>query len=291
MSVINVLSEDKPDGLEMSMLPAIREIRQNGPGRLRRAALKALVHLAGERSLDPGDLAVLRRLIAIKQLRDRPQPLGACWDYWLAVRGGDQRGILRVLGLDRTTPATYPLGQVLIDHLAHGGPDDELTYRHVFVSPEVNGWTVVSGPSCDPERPEVGRWVRELSAVYGDAQAYYHGGQGDGDAWLVGVSGDIVRRVHTEDLGSSEGEPLPVERRILAELGLTGPPERLDDEGSDQHDFFFECTAPRVAQSLSFDPVWTGFPTDPEVRGRAVLAWPSTDDDVSVLTGCYGVYL
>lgn len=289
MSVIDVLNEDKPDGLEASMLPEIRRIRRSGPGRLRRAALKALVHLAGERSLDPADLTVLRRLIAIKQLRDRPRSLGACWDYWLAVRGGDQRGILRVLGLDRTTPATYALGQVLIDHLAHGGPDDERTYRHVFVSPEINGWTVVSGPTCDPELPQVEGWVRQLSAAHGDAQAYYYGSQGDGDAWLVGVRGEIIRRVLTEKPDDFEGRPLPIEEQILTEMGFTGPPEQLDDD--DQYEFFFECNAPRVARSLSFDPVWTGFPENPEVRGQALIAWPSSDDDVSVLTGCYGVHL
>jgi hypothetical protein len=286
MKVIDVLSQDEPDGLVVSMLPEIREIRRNGPGRLRRAALKAVVHLAGEQALDPADQAILRRLIEIKQVRDRPLSLAACWDYWLAVRGGDQEGILRVLGLDRTAPATYALGQVLIDHLAHGGPDDEHPYRHVFVSPRIDGWTVVSGPSCDPERPEVEGWVRELSAVHGDAQAYYFGSRNDGDAWLAGVGGRIVRRLHTADLAAAEGEPLPVERQILAELNLAGPPEHL---GDDRHDFFLECNAPRVAQSLSLDPVWTGFPESPEVSGRALIAWPSTEDDVSVLTCCYGI--
>jgi hypothetical protein len=290
VKVIDVLASDDPDRLELAMLPQILQIRRSGPGRLRRAALKAVVHLAGERSLDPADLAILRRLIAIKQMRDRPRPLAACWDHWLAVRGGDQAGILRVLGLDRTAPATYALGQVLIDHLSHGGPDDERTYRHVFVSPRIDGWTVVSGPSCDPERPQVEQWVRQLSAAHGDAQAYYFGRRGDGDAWLVGVAGKIVRRVHSATPEQAEGEPLPVERRILAGLALTGPPEHLDDDAG-RHAFFAACSAPVVARSLSLDPVWTGFPENPGVAGRALIAWPSSDDDVSVLTCCYGIDL
>jgi hypothetical protein len=288
-TVEDVLGRDAWRELDEAMLPEIRAIRRNGPGRLRRAALKALLQLGGERSLDPADLSVLRRLIAIKQPGDRPRSLSGCWDHWLAVRGGDQEGILRVLGLDRMALSTYAMGEVLNDHLGHGGAEEGRDYRHVFVSPEINGWTLVYGPSCDPDLPRVREWVSELSARYGDAQAYYYGSRGDGDSWLVGVSGEIVRWCSSLEPETATGEPLPVERLVMAELGLTGRPEDLDDEDGERTDFFFECNAPRVARELSVDAVWVDFPKDPVVSGRAVIAWPSADDDVSVFKGCYGV--
>jgi hypothetical protein len=177
-------------GLDASMLPGLRAIRRNGPARARRAALVALLHLGGETALDPADVAVLRRLIDLKLPNNRPHPLDGCFNAWPTVRGGDQQGIMQVLGLTRSVPATYGLGETLVAHLGHGGPDRSRTWRHVFISPRLNGWTVVSGPSCDPnDEPQIEGWVQQLSAVYGDAQTYFFESQGDGDAWLVGSRG------------------------------------------------------------------------------------------------------
>jgi hypothetical protein len=272
-------------GLDVSMLPALRAIRRTGPGRARRGALLALLHLGGEKALDPADLAALRRLITIKLPHDRPQPLDDSFCSWLTVRGGDQRGIMRVLGLNRSEPATYGLGDTLVSHLGHGGLE-----RHVFISPRLNGWTVVSGPSCSPYRqPQIEEWVQQLSLLYGEAQAYFFGSQSAADAWLVGSRGRIVRRFSYEEPETSTGDPLPIELRALERLGLTGPPERLDDDDSDDlNDFVGECGgAPQVAAELSIDPVWTGWPADLEVDGHPLIAWPESDDDISILRGCY----
>jgi hypothetical protein len=276
-------------GLDASMLPGLRAIRRDGPARARRGALLALLHLGGERALDPADLAVLQRLIGIKLPHDRPHSLDACFNAWLTVRGGDQQGIMRVLGLTRSAPATYGLGETMVDHLGHGGPDRSRTWRHVFISPRLNGWTVVSGPSCDPDKePLVEGWVQALSAVYGEAQAYFYGSQNEGDAWLVGLRGRILRRFSSEKPESSTGAPLPVERRALERLGFTGPPERLDGyDADDLWDFIAECGATQVAAELSIDPVWMGWPAELEVEGQPLIAWPESDDDVSVLRGCY----
>jgi hypothetical protein len=276
-------------GLDASMLPGLRVIRRDGPARARRAALLALLHLGGEKVLDPADLAVLRRLITVKLPYDRPHTLDGCFNAWLTVRGGDQQGIMRVLGLTRSVPATYGLGQTLVAHLGHGGPDRSRTWRHVFISPRLNGWTVVSGPSCDPDdEPQVEGWIQELSSVYGDAQAYFYGSQGDGDAWLVGSRGRIVRRFSSEKPETSTGEPLPIELRALKRLGFTGPPERLDADDTDElWDFVGECGAPQVAAELSIDPVRTGWPADLDVDGHSLIAWPESDDDVSILRDCY----
>ncbi|MGI5242071.1 hypothetical protein [Dactylosporangium sp. CA-139066] len=276
-------------GVDASMLPGLRVIRRRGPARARRAALLALLHLGGEKALEPADLAVLRRLIRIKMPSDRPHTLDGCFNAWLAVRGGDQQGIMRILGLSRSVPATYGLGETLVAHLGHGGPDRSRTWRHVFISPRLNGWTVVSGPSCDPDNePRVETWIQDLSSVYGDAQAYFYGSQGDGDAWLVGSRGRIVRRFSSEKPETASGEPLPIELRTLRRLGFTGPPERLDAENADDFwDFVGECGAPQVAAELSIDPVWTGWPADLDVDAHPLIAWPESDDEVSILRGCY----
>lgn len=81
--------------------------------------------------MDDRDLAALRRLVRIKAAYDRPAPFDACFNSWLTVRGGDQQGILRILGLTHAEPATYALGETLISHLAHGGPDENEDYDHV----------------------------------------------------------------------------------------------------------------------------------------------------------------
>lgn len=273
-------------GLDASLLPELRAIRREGPARARRPALLALLHLGGERALDPADLAVLRRLIEMRLPYDRPHTIDGCFNAWLTVRGGDQREIMQVLGLTRSAPATYGLGEALVAHLGHGGPDGSRTWRHVFISPWLNGWTVVSGPSCDPnDEPRVEEWVRELSSRYGDAQAYFYGSQGDGDAWLVGSRGQIVRRFSSEKPETSAGEPLPIEQRTLARLGLTSPPEWLD--GGELWDFVGECGAPQVAANMSIDPVSTGWPDDLHIHGQPLVAWPESDDDVSILRDCY----
>ncbi|MGC5287871.1 hypothetical protein [Micromonospora sp. DT231] len=289
MNLVDLLTDaaDKGfGGLDAAMLPELRAIRRDGPAPARRPALLALLHLGGELALDPADLAVLRRLIAIKLPHDRPYSIDGCFNSWLTVRGGDQQEIMRVLGLTRSAPATYGLGETLVAHLGHGGPDRSRTWRHVFISPMLNGWTVVSGPSCGPDDdPQVEGWVQELSSRYGDAQAYFYGSQGDGDAWLVGSRGQIVRRFSSAKPETSKGKPLPIEQRALARLGRTGPPERLDAD--ELWDFVGECAAPQVAAELSIDPVFTGWPDDLDVHGQPLVAWPESDDDVSILRDCY----
>jgi hypothetical protein len=75
------------------------------------------------------------------------------------------------------------VGETLVCHLPHGGPDRREDFAHVFISPQLNGWTVVRGPSCDPDRcSQVARWAGRLSRQYGSAQVYFFGSQGDGDA-------------------------------------------------------------------------------------------------------------
>lgn len=270
------------------VVPVLQAIRRHGPGVARRGALLALVHLHGEAGVDAEDLAVVRRMIRIKAAHDVPYAFDACFNSWLAVRGGDQRGIMAVLGLADAAPATYPLGETLVCHLSHGGPDRREDFAHVFISPQLNGWTVVRGPSCDPDRPQVVGWVERLSREYGRAQAYFFGSQDDGDAWLVAEAGMITRRYSSRQPGISLGEPLPVERRWLEQHGLSAPPERLHGDEAFA-DWALDCCAPAVAADLSIDPVWTGWQDQVQVEGQALIARTDAGRHQSALRGCHTV--
>jgi hypothetical protein len=270
-----------------SVLPALHAIRRHGPGAARRGALLALVHLRGEAELDVQDLSVLRRLIRIKAARDVPYAFDACFNSWLTVRGGDQRGIMRVLGLTDSVPASYALGETLVCHLSQGGPDGQENFAHVFISPQLNGWTVVRGPSCDPDGcPQAASWAGRLSQEYGRAQAYFFGSQNDGDAWLVAEAGRIVRRYSNNQPETSLGDPLPIERRWLDHHGLSAPPEQLQDDEAFL-EWALNCSAPAVAADLSIDPVWTGWPDEVQVQGHALIARTGAGAHQSVLRGCH----
>ena len=137
----------------------------------------------------------------------------------------------------------------------------------MFISPQLNGWTVIRGPSCDPDRPQVAGWTEQLSRQYGRAKAYFFGSQDDGDAWLVAEAGTITRRYNSRQPGTSLGEPLPIERRWLDHHGLSGPPERLRGDEAFAG-WALDCCAPAVAADLSIDPVWTGWPDYVQVGDR-----------------------
>jgi len=95
-----------------AIIPQLRALRRHRHSTARRGALLALLHLGGEAALEQADLAALLRLVRIKATRDAPYAFDACFNSWLAVRGGDQRGIMRALGLTDPVPAAYPLGEI-----------------------------------------------------------------------------------------------------------------------------------------------------------------------------------
>ncbi|MCX5091718.1 HEAT repeat domain-containing protein [Streptomyces sp. NBC_00365] len=162
------------------VIPLLRRVRERGPGRQRARALTVLAELGGEPALSRADTAAVERLIRIKLPDDRPEPLWACWNYWMAVPGGDQAGIMRTLGLTDPRPVTFALGNDIVDADGHGCDTNEHTgYERVFVTPELDGWTLVLGAWCDPHgqerREDVLRLCTELSARYGRAQKNVHG--------------------------------------------------------------------------------------------------------------------
>jgi len=255
---------------------ALRRIRREGPGRLRAVALEALAHVAGEAGLPAADIATIERLIGIKTPADPARSIDACWNRWICIPGGDQAAIIEELALTGSRPVTFALGASVIEGQTHGGECDL-----VFVTPQINGWTAVVGAWCDPvddeRHAEVKGAVERLSRRFGEAHAFYFGSQNDGTAWLVAREGATIRRFSDMSAHWAIGEPLPIEREHLAQVGLTGSPEQyLDSTDRDIEDamfqFTFACTAREVADALSLNIVWWQSTEDTDVSGQGLLA-------------------
>lgn len=280
-----------------SVVPLLHRIRTSGPGRLRSAALTALAEIGGEAALSSRDAAAVERLIRVKLLSERPRPLSACWLHWIAVSGGDQEGIMRTLGLTDPRPVTFELGCDIVDGDAHGAPEDEpgSPLGRVFVTPELDGWTLVAGRWCDPCDAQRGEEILqrclELSTRYGQAQAYYYGERNDGSAWLVAEDGVVVRRYketgQAEDLQWTLGEPLDIERARRVELGLSPVWTEADDESEDEWKWAAFDLAPTIAAALSIDPTAIGSSTT--TRGTPLIALTPFGVAEGVPNGAYRI--
>jgi len=244
---------------------ALIDVRRRGPGRLRRAALDALAYLGGEAALEPADLRVLERLIRVRCVTDPIGPVMSCWTYWWAVRSNDQGAVVTALGLTDVRPVTYTLAACVIDILEH---DDEVEQGLVYVGPSIDGWVPLVGPWCDAfsdRAGEVRAIIADLSRQFGEVHAFYFGAQGDGSAWHVVRDGVTVRSFDSEDLDTSFGDPLPIEREWMAARGLDGKPEEHPDEVWDI------TAANEVAAAISLDVGWH-HPATTDVRGMPILA-------------------
>ncbi|MGN9840623.1 hypothetical protein ACTMTI_21125 [Nonomuraea sp. H19] len=214
------------------------------------------------------------------EAKDWPEPISTCWNYWIAVPTGDQVGLMEVLGLSSPRPITFVEAQEVIDADGHGEPDDPHHLSRVFVTPEVDGWTLVIGAWCDPcdggRREDVLRLCRVLSARYGGAQAYYYGAQGDGSAWVVAENGCVIRRYaatgEPDDASLTLGNPLPYEQVRLQELGLPvdGDLRTASGEQIDEWTLAAFDMAPEIAAACGISPFTLNH--DTRVRGTGVLA-------------------
>ncbi|MEU4536208.1 hypothetical protein AB0G15_15225 [Streptosporangium sp. NPDC023825] len=217
------------------------------------------------------------------EVKDWPEPVSTCWNHWIAVPTGDQAGVMEVLGLSSPRPITFAEAQEVIDADAHGDADDRHHLSRVFVTPEVDGWTLVIGAWCDPcgsERHEdVLRLYKALSARYGRAQAYYYGERGDGSAWLVAERGNVVRRYaatgEADDERLTLGDPLPQEKERRLELGLPAVGDLRTASGEQVEEWRWSAfhLAPEIAAAYGVSSFTLTRET--KVRGTGVLALTS----------------
>lgn len=108
---------------------------------------------------------------------------------WLAIRNADQASVIRGLGLSDATPTTWAGG---LDLVYKGGKEQ------VLVTPAVAGeWTIVVGhwsfPDDQAQVDELGRRITELSALFGEVQAFASHRVIEYHHWMVARRGSLVR--------------------------------------------------------------------------------------------------
>lgn len=202
-----------------SVVGLLERARRSPVRVVRRRALEALRETVGDDGLRPRDRAVLERLVRLRLCGDRPTPFEEA--SWLAVAGGDQAGILELLELSHPRPATFAMGLSAVREdwqagFSFSAPEyPELT--RVFVTPELDGWTLVVGPWCGPyaevrQMREIVDACRRLSARYGATQAYAPDLYSDACSWVLAANGTVHRQyAWSQEAVVDEGEPPPCE--------------------------------------------------------------------------------
>jgi hypothetical protein len=181
-------------------------------------------------------------------------------------------------------PATMRMGLAAVDSEQHGWCME--TGRGAFVTPELDGWTLVLGTwfnVCRPERAvEIQESCLRLSARYGAAHAYVvdlH--YDDVAAWLIAENGEMVRFYRYGEPPADVGTRLPVEQALLLPHEESDWWAAIDWDAVDESFEFREtCYAGDIADALSVNPAKLGPYT--VMRGHGVLALTPSGVDLGV---------
>ncbi|MEV4412569.1 HEAT repeat domain-containing protein [Catellatospora sp. NPDC049609] len=207
------------------LLPTLQRIRAHGPGGLRRGALTALADI-DPAAISERDRAAVRRLIRVKQRAETPEPVHLC-GTWLAVRSTDQAAVLSALDLSDPEPVTLRLGESAWNHDHHGWHlqhDDHRRHGRAYVTPAVDGWTLVFGADtamahADSDDPfdwayAVMCTCARLSELFGAAHLY---GMSCGDGWTAWCLAEdgTVQRFYEADADNHAGPRHPAEEGFL----------------------------------------------------------------------------
>ncbi|MEU5878875.1 HEAT repeat domain-containing protein [Spirillospora sp. NPDC047279] len=284
-----------------TVVPRLRRLRHESRGPLRRRALEALAAVGGPDALDDHDRAVIRRLIRVKIRGEVPAPMHLCGS-WFALPTPDQEAVLDAFGLSSPEPVTMRLGAGAWNHDNHDWAHPRAEHRgchRVYVSPVLDGWTLVFGDRSDdvhrtgPPRDEAyeerlrGVVLARCAALglrFGAAH-WYGVSCGDGwTAWTVAEGGEIVRHYDVSDPDDQIGRPLPAEEGLLPPH-VQAMPEGWHDgvdltdaaalrarhrEVRERLGIPATCHATVVAAGSSVDPAALGPAT--RVEGHGVLA-------------------
>ncbi|MGW8765143.1 HEAT repeat domain-containing protein [Streptomyces sp. NPDC055815] len=283
-------------------VPILRRVRRmpaSGP-RVRAGALEALAAIAGPDGLDSRDQDAWRRLTAIKLLDEVPDGMHLCGS-WYAVPTTDQDAVLDAFDLGSPQPVTLRTGAAAWnqDHHDWDRTPPHAACSRVFVSPALDGWTLVFGDSsqdthriedADDEDEALPLVVRErcadLSRRFGSAQ-WYGMSCGDGwTAWCIAEDGQVLRHYDAEDAeeNGDEEPPHPSEAGYLLPHEDGFPEDAFDDVDTSDSEAFTTrynqvkedlkipdtCYANDIAARLSVDPAALGPHT--ATSGQGVLA-------------------
>ncbi|MGA5818047.1 HEAT repeat domain-containing protein [Kitasatospora sp. NPDC094028] len=209
-------------------VPELRRVRRSpAPApRVRAGALEALAAIGGPAALDDRDRAAWRRLTAVRLAAEPPAAMHAS-GCWYAVPTTDQDAVLAAFDLSDAEPATLRTGEAA--WIGDQGRVDRHPHERcarVFVSPSLDGWTLVFGDTAqdthrvddadDPEAalpPVVRERCAELSRRFGSAQWYGTSCADGWTAWCIAEDGEVVRHYDwnlvDEDGGDESGDDAP----------------------------------------------------------------------------------
>lgn len=205
-------------------LPCLRDIRRQGPGRLRSNALKVLVDLGGPEYLDERDRRAVERLVRIKILDERPVETPAEAGRWLAFPADRLDDAVAALGLHDLRPATTVMGVAAATQATDSlefqdSQEKTLTAYRVFITPAfetwlsevpIQNWCMLWGNSfidqCDGFA-----LADKLSERCGEAHLYILDPYNSAENWYVSREGHGVRSFGSYDQPRFQGEPLPFE--------------------------------------------------------------------------------
>ncbi|WP_405861218.1 HEAT repeat domain-containing protein [Streptomyces sp. NBC_00090] len=198
-------------------LQRVRRLPAPGP-RVRAGALEALAAIAVPDGLSSKDQDAWRRLTKIKLLAEVPDGMHLCGS-WYVVPTDDQDAVLEAFDLGSPQPVTLRTGAAAWNHDHHnwGQGGTHAACSRVFVSPALDGWTLVFGHSSqDTHRIEdaddrdevlalvVSQRCTDLSRRFGSAQWYGMSCGDDWTAWCIAEDGEILRHYDAYDAYDAE---------------------------------------------------------------------------------------
>ncbi|MFF2082746.1 hypothetical protein ACFVVM_03185 [Nocardia sp. NPDC058176] len=214
------------------LVPMLQQIRRSALP-TRRAALEVLATIGWD-TIDSTDLMLLTRLMNAEIARELPSIPSWTSCLWWALPTEDQAAVLDAFGLSDPIPATAAMGAAVARKnsgllYASAQPDQ------VYVSPALDGWTLVFGDPisqyprdenrirrareddyftffyADEPEEERAAWLEqharpsrkersvELSARFGAAHWYKVVDAYDWGGWCIAENGEIKRLAHQGD--------------------------------------------------------------------------------------------
>ncbi|MEV0460871.1 hypothetical protein [Catellatospora methionotrophica] len=218
------------------------------------------------------------------------RPVHLC-GTWLAISTGDQAAVLAAVDLSDPVPVTMREGESAWNRDHHSwDTDGRRRNTRMYVTPVIDGWTLVFGDLPGSAHPASGLWARDaqalcarLSARFGAAHLY---GMSCGDSWTMWCLAEAgtVRRYYELEAGERVGSHPAEDGFRLPDEDEDLPPDAYD--GIDPGDVdavmarraeLYErlalpevCYATDIAALTSVDPSTFGPHT--RVSGQGVLA-------------------
>ncbi|MFE9580975.1 HEAT repeat domain-containing protein [Nocardia sp. NPDC006044] len=233
------------------LVPMLHQIRRSSlPAR--HLALQVLAEI-GWHSIAPEDLRLLHRFVTSELAREAPQVPASTKCLWWALPTDDREAVLEAFGLSDPVPATIAMGKAVAEQ---SGLRWAWECEQVYVSPVLNGWTLVFGDASSHyprdeqrirayleddftaalfelhsddmkevtresvARPSLEERCIELSLRFGAAHYYKEVDAYDWGGWCIAEQGEIRRKAEwgdaMDDL-SLDGDGHPSEQGLRVE--------------------------------------------------------------------------